>query len=66
MKWLLIASLICLPMATGCASGGGKADTEEAMTTDDAAMKYECKTCGTKAAEPGNCPSCGKECTPIE
>lgn len=61
MRWLLIAGLLCLPMA-GCAGSGETTDEE---TTTDTAKKYECKGCGTTADGPGKC-DCGAEMTEVE
>jgi hypothetical protein len=59
MRWLLIASLLCLPMAA-C---GGTTETDEETVTEEA--KFECKGCGTKSATQDTC-DCGAEMTPIE
>ncbi len=62
MRWLLIASLLCLPMGMAC-TGGADEKTDDSST--EAAMKYECKGCGTTSEGPAKC-DCGADMTPAE
>ena len=63
MRWLLMASLLCLPMGMAC-TGGADEKTDESST--EAAMKYECpKGCDTTTESPGKC-ACGAEMTAVE
>ena len=63
MRWLLIASLLCLPMGMGCAGG---ADTTTDDSNTESAMKYECpKGCDSTSDTAGKC-ACGAEMTAVE
>lgn len=49
MRWLLVASLLCLPMSA-C---GGTQKTEDTETTmEETAKTYKCETCGETSDTP--------------